>query len=601
MTDALAHRGPDREGQWVDGPIALGHRRLSILDLSDAGRQPMADADGRFVVVFNGEIYNYREIREQLAGRYPFKSGSDTEVLLAAWREWGEEALHRLHGMFAFGLWDSREEILWLVSDRLGVKPLYHAEQDGITVFASEVRSILASGLVDRRLDQDSLADFLAYQSVPAPDTLVAGVQLLQPGHLIRISRGYRETRCWWSLLRAAKPSPPEQDYATTVRRTRELLQASVARRMVADVPLGAFLSGGIDSSSIVALMAHASSQPVETFSVIFGEREFDESQWSSLVAEKFRTRHHPILLSASDFLAEVEPALVAMDHPSGDGPNSFVVSKATKRAGVTVALSGLGGDELFAGYPFFRQLPTLRKSRLMRLPRALRRAAALLGSGLPLSRGRAKALEVLSLPSTSLADILPVYRRVFPQAAADRLLNTPSRRDNAARRWLQQHRADLEGLPLLSQISAVEIGCYMHSVLLRDADQMSMAHALEVREPFLDHELVEFVIGLPDAPKEPTTPKRLLVDAMGDDLPPGIWNRRKMGFTFPWAEWIRNELRPLCEDRLARLRAREILQPAEIDRLWRRFLSGDPGAGWLHVWLLVVLGDWVERHGLEA
>ena len=385
------------------------------------------------------------------------------------------------------------------------------------------------------------------------------------------------------------------------MRKVRDLLQAAVARRMIADVPLGAFLSGGIDSSAIVALMAHASTKPVETFSVIFEEKEFDESTWSGMVARKFNTRHHPILLKPTDFLAELEPALAAMDHPSGDGPNSYVVSKATKAAGVTVALSGLGGDELFAGYPFFRQLPRLQQSAVMRLPLAVRRLAACLAQQVPGGRRGAKLAEVLSLPGTSLWDILPVYRRVFPEAVASRLLTFAPRSANAATRWLQHHAGEINGLPLLGQISAVEMGCYMQNVLLRDADQMSMAHALEVREPFLDHDLVEYVIGIPDAFKEPTTPKRLLVDALGDDLPPEIWQRRKMGFTFPWAHWLRHDLRGLCESRLATLRGRGVFHAAEIDRLWNAFVAGDQQVVWLQIWLLVVLEDWMTRNGIVA
>jgi asparagine synthase (glutamine-hydrolysing) len=601
MTDALAHRGPDSQGHWVSGSVALGHRRLSILDLSDSGRQPMIDADRRFVIVFNGEIYNYVELRAQLESRYSFRTSSDTEVLLAAWREWGEAALPRLYGMFAFAIWDTREECLWLAVDRLGVKPIYYADLGDGIVFASEVRGVLASGLVERRLNRDALGDFLGYQTVPAPDTLVAGVQMLLPGHVMRLSQGRSETRCWWNLPAEVKPFPAGQDYPSTVRKVRDLLQAAVARRMIADVPLGAFLSGGIDSSAIVALMAHASTKPVETFSVIFEEKEFDESTWSGIVARKFNTRHHPILLKPTDFLAELEPALAAMDHPSGDGPNSYVVSKATKAAGVTVALSGLGGDELFAGYPFFRQLPRLQRSVVMRLPLAVRRLAAGLARHLPGGRRGAKLADVLSLRGTSLWDILPVYRRVFPEAVARRLLTFAPRTANAATRWLQHHADEIKGLPLLGQISAVEMGCYMQNVLLRDTDQMSMAHALEVREPFLDHDLVEYVIGIPDAFKEPTTPKRLLVDALGDDLPPEVWQRRKMGFTFPWAHWLRHDLRGLCESRLGSLRHREIFHAAEIDHLWHAFVAGDPKVVWLQIWLLVVLEDWMSRNGIQA
>ena len=336
MTAALAHRGPDAEGHWTDEQqVVLGHRRLSILDTSEGANQPMESACGRYVIAFNGEVYNYVELRTELTD-YPFRTSGDTEVVLAALKAWGTDALSRFNGMFAFALWDRQEERLLLARDRMGIKPLYLFQSDNQLLWASEVRALLASERIPRRLDRGGLVDFLRYQTVHGPGTLIEGVEMLPAGHLLWADDNEVTVEPWWDAATAGRThaeagEPWTYAAAPAQQRVRELLMDSVRLRMRSDVPFGAFLSGGIDSSAVVALMTEVGDRRVSTFNVAFQEDAFDESQYARVIAEKFNTEHHEIRLSVDDFLEAVPDALAATDHPSGDGPNTYVVSQATK------------------------------------------------------------------------------------------------------------------------------------------------------------------------------------------------------------------------------------------------------------------------------
>jgi asparagine synthase (glutamine-hydrolysing) len=602
MARAIAHRGPDAEGVQRCGNSVLGHRRLSIIDLSPGSNQPFASADGRFTIAFNGEIYNYRELRAQLGG-IAWRTGSDTEVLLAAFERWGLDCLHRLQGMFAFAVHDAASDELVIARDRMGIKPLYWYRDDEHLVFASELRALLASGLVPRRLDQDALIDHLRYQAVHAPSAIVRGVRMLRAGHWLRISdQEVREQR-WYDLVAAVGPEAESLPAEQVRREVRDRLSRAVEKRLVSDVPFGAFLSGGIDSSAVVGLMAQASSQPVHTFSVVFDEAEFSEERYARLVAERFRTEHTAIRLKPDDMLRMLPDALRAMDHPSADGPNTWVVSKVTKEAGITMALSGLGGDEVFAGYPVFeRTLALWNKRWISQFPLELRSLAAWVHGKARPSIASQKLGELLRLQAFSVDDTYPVSRLSWVDRDLLRLVDRdplPANRVAAAMHELiraqQGHR-----LPLLSQVSLGELSTYLPDVLLRDTDQMSMAHALEVRVPFLDHELVEFVLGVPDRLKYPVSPKRLLTDSLGDLLPREIIDRPKMGFTLPWELWMRHELRSFCESRLHALDQRGFFRPRALTGLWQRFLQRDGRVNWSRIWSLVVLGDWLDRNAVD-
>jgi asparagine synthase (glutamine-hydrolysing) len=605
MSACMAHRGPDDEGAWAGGRIALGHRRLAIIDLSSAGHQPMFSADGRYAIVYNGELYNFKSLKFDLQRAesgankpaYLFRTDTDTEVILAAYARWGRDCLRRFNGMYAFAIWDKEMKELFIARDRLGIKPLYYHQKDNVLLFASEIRSLLATGLVDKKADPDALGDYLRYQTVHAPATIIRGVKMLLPGHyLVANETEVRIKKYWAPVIREA----PALSYKETCATVNRLFHEAVERRLVADVPFGAFLSGGIDSSAVVAAMSKVSSSPVETFSVTFEESEFSEARYARLIADKFRTRHHEIRLKPEDFLQQLPEALRAMDHPSGDGPNTYVVSRATKNAGITMALSGLGGDELFAGYDVFRRMAGLRsKQWLNLLPGFSKRMGGSLLKAMRPGVASEKKAALLSLQRISFEEAYPLTRQVMLDGTLKKILaaDPPA---NAVALMIRELSATDPGR-LLSAVSRAEITTYMQNVLLRDTDQMSMACALEVRVPFLDVELVEFVLSLPDEVKYPHTPKKLLIDAMGDALPREIIDRPKMGFTLPFKEWMKKELRSFCEEKMVSLASRSIFVKGEVLTLWKKFLAEDPLTTWSRIWYLVVLEEWLQKNGIDA
>lgn len=594
MTDAMAHRGPDADKFIVDGKIALGHRRLSIIDLSTAADQPFYDNSGRYVMVFNGEMYNFQEVRAGITG-YEFKTSSDTEVLLAAYIKWGPACISRFRGMFAFAIWDREEKELFVARDRMGVKPFYYYLDGQQFLFASETRAILASGLVRREVDMAALHDYFSYQSVTFPDTVIKGITQLQAGSWMRLKDGKTEQQVYWDLLQP----PVDFDFANGKKvgqRISELLLQSVSRRLVSDVPVGAFLSGGIDSSAVVGLMAQAGAGQPNTFNISFTEEEYDESPYAEMVARKFNTRHTRILLKPESFLDELHNALDAMDTPSGDGINTYVVSKAIRARGITVALSGIGGDELFAGYAYFQQYLQLRsKSWLWKLPPGLRRLAALTQTGTKRERYR----QLLEADSPGIDEVYPVFRQVLTPDVLRGLtsLNGAASGMTPLVSYLGARRGGLSRLPLYSQVSAAEYMGYTQHTLLKDTDQMSMAVSLEVREPFFDQDLVEFVLSVPDTLKRPDFPKKLLVESLGPLLPEEIVFRKKQGFLFPWNIWLRNELRSFCESHLKRMMQRPWINGPALQVRWQRFLAGDRDVRWSEIWLFVVLEYWLEKN----
>lgn len=599
MCAAMAHRGPDAQGIWSDHQVVLGHRRLSIIDTSAAGNQPFASADGRLVIAFNGEIYNYLELRNELKGHHDFRTDTDTEVLLAAYKHWGIAMTERLFGMFAFVLYDLSTGEVHVVRDRMGVKPLYYIQTAEGFLFASEIRSLLATGKVKRRLDPIAVQEYLMYQTVQSPRTIIRDVQMLQAGHRLILANGQCTETCYWNPLRPPIAQVHGMSRTELLSGVRERLSRAVAIRMRADVPFGAFLSGGIDSSAIVGLMAEVSSQPVKTFSITFDEKEWDESSYSQLIARRFATDHHEIRLSASHFRDEVPAAIGAMDHPSGDGPNTYVVSKVTREAGVKMALSGIGGDELFAGYDVFKRLHRLEQRSLINaIPRAVRSAGGKLFAQLRPSAAADKIAATLATPNMRWFEVYPLVRAIYGQEQINRYLKAPIQGENAVAMLCRQIEAT--ELPLLSKISLAESNTYLQNVLLRDSDQMSMAHALEVREPFLDHDLIEWVLAINDQEKYPHFPKQLLVEAMGDLLPSEIVHRPKMGFTFPWAQWMKNELKPYCEEGLHHLQQHPFFDPKEIDAAWKQFCLGNPKFTWSRLWPMVVLGQWIRINEIE-
>ena len=597
MNDTIAHRGPNDEGIYVENGIGLGHRRLSIIDLSSAGHQPMVSRDKNLVLAFNGEIYNYQHIKAQLKNDYEFQTNTDTEVIIAAYLRWGKDCVDHLEGMFAFALWNKNEEELWLVRDRLGIKPLYYFQRENLLIFSSEIRALLQSGLVSRQIHSQGLHDFFRYQTVHAPDTLVKDVHMLMPGQWMSIRQADTKKHTYWQLKPNGKVQK-EQSYAEICQDVRKLLVEAVEKRLVADVPFGAFLSGGIDSSVVVGIMSQVMDQ-VSTFSVSFEEEQFSERKYAHLVAKKYHTDHHDIILKANDFLALLPEALASMDHPSGDGPNTYVVSKVTKAAGIDMALSGLGGDELFAGYGHFKWLLSFNKwNRLNAVPQWARRMLSLpLGK---LGDVRSKKISQLLLTNFSVEEMYPLTRSVLLDDTIARLTKHTALAENRVLAQVGGYER-LESNRSISAITKAEISTYLQNVLLRDTDQMSMAHALEVRVPFLDHQLLEYVYSLKDPVKYPITPKKLLVDATHDLLLPEVVNRPKMGFVLPWDTWLKRELKSFADEKLQALGERHFIDAPFLQTLWAAFLKGSQYITWARIWQLVVLEAWLEKHEIDT
>jgi asparagine synthase (glutamine-hydrolysing) len=599
MMSSLAHRGPDDCGtmscRFGQNIVALGHTRLSIIDLSADGHQPMTESSARYSIVFNGEIYNFQELRKLLdaEGRL-FRTSSDTEVILHAYARWSGDSFRALRGMFAFALLDHERRELHLVRDPLGIKPLYYYAAGGELLFASEVRSLLASGRVPRRVNTGAVSHFLSHGWVGSAQTLIDEVRELQPGEVLTVYLGGEQIR--WKIGTYESCTPVEQPIAVSDRNEStahilHLLQQSVKCHLVSDVPIGLFLSGGIDSTAILHLMRQVGVSRPKTFTVFFPEQEFSERRYAQRIAQRYDTEHSELELSESGMLAELPAALAAMDQPTMDGINTFAIAKSVRHAGVKVALSGLGGDELFAGYPSFRRLAWARRSSF--IPKPIR--GALAEGGMKLLRGPYydKFWSLLSSDCTPTA-VYEISRELFAPSEVHALLPGAS----AA---AQLSPSVLCSDPI-NQMSCLELRGYMTDLLLRDTDVMGMASSLEVRVPFIDKTVIRHVLKLPGTWKAAgRTAKPLLLDAMRGAIPEFVWQRRKMGFAFPFERWLRQSLRSDVQDTLsnAKLCQASGIAPEAVRRIWRNFLAGD--ARWARPWSLFVLSKWCERHGVSV
>ena len=627
MTREMSHRGPDGEAYLIGEAratgLALGMRRLSIIDLK-SGSQPIWNESRDVAVISNGEIYNYRELRERLIlCGHRFTTQSDTEVLVHAWEEWGEDFLPELRGMFAIALLDLRERyattpLLFLARDPLGIKPLYYTQTAEEFAFASEVRALVSSGAAARRLSQDALTSFLLFGSVSEPVTLLEGVFSLPPGHrmLLHIPERRRTPRArpWWDATEspAARDLKKPRDLAAAAKHLRPMLEDAVRAHLIADVPVGLFLSGGLDSGAIATLAARAQTG-IRSFTLTFPGTSFDEAEMARAAAKHCGTQHTEIPLQGESMLARLDEAVAALDQPTMDGVNTYFVSWAAREAGLKVALSGIGGDELFAGYDTFSN--SRRLSRLIRtarfLPAPLRRATAGLLSRIIAWRsspdaGR-KAAAAWAAP-----DALPspyfFARTLFPPGELAKLTEPRFRPSTVAADgvtleptwlgWLERTAAEASKLEPMSATAWLELRNYMASTLLRDTDSVSMSRSLEVRVPLLDTPLVEFVTALPDVARHsPGVQKALLVEALGELLPEEIVAQPKRTFTLPWEEWLRGPLRGKLEASFAETASALAphLHKAGVLGVWRAFLAGK--TSWSRPWSLYVLNEWCRRH----
>lgn len=606
LVSKLQHRGPDFHAiKNIDAYCTLGHTRLSIIDLSDAAHQPMFCYQKRFVITFNGEIYNYKQLKLQLQQAeyksnhkpYPFSTNSDTEVILAAYYRWGKDCVKYLDGMFAFAIYDTVNRSLFIARDRQGKKPLYYIHHNQYFAFASEMRSLLHAQLSSKELNLSQLYDYFQYQTTFAPHTFLQDVQLLEAAHTLNIhfdsqNKIIVEKNHYWQPIENVL-STSDISYDEVKKKLRQLMLESIEKRLISDVPIGAFLSGGIDSSAIVGIIKKCFSKSINTFHVTSNFSEFSENRYAERLADDYQTEHHNIVLSEEEVFNAVLEGIQKMDYPTGDGINTYIVSRATKKAGITVALSGIGGDELFAGYPQFKVIKKLHHWRFLDIPFVRKNLRRILLENLFHASYRLKVL--MEAPSLNAAEIFPYYRRVFLEKKIPLLhshINSHFNRHlNLTYLLNKQH--------ILSYISVVEMHNYMQHILLRDADQMSMTNALEIRAPFLDTPLVQFVLSLPDDYKYPTTPKKLLTDTLSDILPSTIIHRKKMGFVLPFKFWMRKELKNFCDKKIHDLAQHRFIDKDKLFNEWKEYQNGQHDRWWAF-WHLILLQNWIETNNIQ-
>jgi len=623
MISAMRHRGPDDAGVFRGDGITLGMTRLAIIDTTPTGHQPMSTPDGSIHIVYNGETYNFQSERELLRKNgHDFTSTSDTEVVLRMYEHYGDEFLGRMRGMFALALYDRRKgqgkERLVLARDQIGIKPLLYARTDSGFLFASEIKSLLASGLVEKKVDPEALRLLVTHGSIPQPLTILAGVRMLLPGHRLIVEEGLERIERYWKLQTGRRGELRNRPYEDLVLEVRSALEESVRLQMISDVPLGAFLSGGVDSSLLVALMSRVSTHKVKTFSVGFGAEgsHMDETDDAERVARFIGTDHRRVLVTGEDVRDRIAHIASSLDQPSVDGVNSYFVSMAA-RHGVTVAISGTGGDELFAGYPWFLSMSAASVNDRMH-PRAtsLKRALGSLcqrsrfdswidgPAGGVIERGR------------SLSDFVSRYARcyqIFGTRGAAKILSPDLKNIVRIGRepGLDILGDELPGENPVERVTALCLRGYTQNQLLRDIDAVSMAHSLEVRVPFLDPELVDLALSLPSNVKlrEPphrkhsgtgtyreTGAKKILIDAGKGLLPEGMDLQGKRGFGMPFGSWLNGPLRDVFEDALspAAVRERGFFDAGIVQSIKKNFLRGR--GDWARSWLLMLTELWCRE-----
>jgi asparagine synthase (glutamine-hydrolysing) len=594
MCAVIRHRGPDDEGVYVDGSVGLGMRRLSIIDVA-TGRQPIHNEDGTVTVVFNGEIYNYRALRADLESRgHQFSTSSDTETIVHGYEEWGEAVFGCLRGMFGIALWDAKRRALLLARDRAGIKPLHYALASGGLIFGSEIKSLLETGAIAAELNPAALDHYLSFLYTPRDASIFTGVQKVQPGHFLRWEQGRSTEHCYWRLPAASDPSASDDE---TAERLGAVLRDAVRSHLMSEVPLGAFLSGGVDSSLVVGLMAEASSQPVKTFSIGFDEPQFDELEHARVVARHFATDHHEYVVRP-DALGMIDRLITHFDEPFGDSsaiPTWYVSEIAARH--VTVVLSGDGGDELFGGYD--RYLPHPRVAAFDRwAPPGSRRLAGLVWPWLPHGARGKNFLRRISRDARGRYLDEVGY---FQPDEKDALLSPDLRRNltPAADQALAARFARFGSLPWHGQLMGFDFETYLPGDILTKVDRASMAHSLESRVPLLDNEVIDFAARIPvDLKIRDGRRKYILKRAAAGVLPETVLHRRKQGFGVPVGVWFRGDLRDLFADILLSQRAhqRGYFNMAFIRRLVREHLAGTRDHT-LRLWALLVFELWHRQY----
>ncbi|MEO8204672.1 MAG: asparagine synthase (glutamine-hydrolyzing) [Chthoniobacterales bacterium] len=572
MQKALRHRGPDDQGLWINPEATAGlcHTRLSILDLSEAGHQPMAATSGRYEIAFNGEIYNYEDIREGLKKEgHSFRSHSDTEVILNAYQRDGEKCLTQFDGMFAFGIYDVAKKRGFLARDPFGIKPLYYYSENGLLIFASEVRTLLASGLIEPRLCARAVDSFLRCGSVQEPDTMIAGIHTLRPGTYLNWSASEISIKDF-----AAIDFSASTDGANAVERVSAAFRKTIRRHLVSDVPVGVFLSGGIDSSCIAKAVTQETQLPTQSYSIALQDASFNEAPTARRFAAEIGTEHHEYLLREEEIPSLFSEYLASLDQPSIDGFNTFCVSRFAQQQGAKVVLSGLGGDELFGGYGSFTRVPRLLElSKRFYLGNPLLKSAASIAESV-LTHSQARRGAEWLQKSPSVENSYHLVRSIFSKKQARHLQNIIGLK--LPQEWIAPAPPHFSNIQ--DQVSYLEITGYMRNQLLKDSDVMSMAHGLELRVPLVDWEFFQTVAGVSPEMRF-RRGKQLLVDAVGG-LPTWITAPPKKGFLFPFSQW--NNV------------------------LWKNYRPSvfktdlGPNWPWYQRWAVRVLDDWMQRYGVR-
>ena len=601
MVDAMAHRGPNGEGIYISPSknCVLGHRRLAIIDLSEAAAQPMTSPDGGCCLVYNGECYNYRDLKRELLNKgESFTSSSDTEVVLKLLCRDGEEALPRLNAMFALASWDEKQQSLLLARDRYGQKPLYISRIGKLLLFASEVRALLASGLVPRRADLQAIEGYLSYGAVPQPQTIVCGVSILKPGSFMIVGPERKEkTGVYWSY--------PAQKKKASADELKQSFISAVERHLISDVPLGLFLSGGIDSSAIVSVVSSLSSEPIKTLSVVFPDQpDQSEVTYAARTAAQVGSEHYEIPVTGKEMLQMLPASLDSMDQPTGDAINTYLISHAARQIGLTVALSGLGGDELFAGYHTFADVPKML--RLQRFFSLLRSPLAnLMEHCGPFSIRLSKLAEMFDAPEELIGAYL-ARRRVFSWRQVRKMIPTIATNtwnSGLDSKYVGELTAAIKDRDIQDAVGILEMYNYMSQTLLRDCDVMGMANSLEIRIPMLDGEFSSLALALESKTRtQRQYPKWRFVDSVGNILPHEISHRSKQGFTLPFGDWILSELKDEVIGGInVLLKVCKPMRKEIVSKLWDQFCAKPESVGWFRPWALFVLGRYLEKHNLEV
>ena len=600
MVAAITHRGPDSRGVQQIGCCVLGNTRLAIVDLSERGRQPMCNEDSTVWITYNGECYNADEFRPLLLSRgHRFRSATDTEVILHLYEEFGEKCVEKLRGMFAFAIWDSRAQRLLLARDRLGIKPLYYALTGNGIIFGSEIKALLASELVSRKLDGAGIRAYLELGHIPPPWTAIQGISPLEPGHTGIWQDAKWRTNAYWKLPVSTNgcSDEPSQEIAHNLG---EILLESSRCQLMSDVPIALFLSGGVDSAVIGALMRRVGADRLTALTIGFEEESFDESKPSQRTAELLGISHRIIRMPASRTVESLDHALWAMDQPTMDGLNAYWISRAAAEEGFKVALSGQGGDELFGGYASIAWF-----NRFSHVAGWLKPFPQIAGRGLfdhQVLPFRWRKLSYLVGADDPFVAAQLAVRVMFLESDVEGILSpalNPANPVSEAKEFLTEMAKPTKGKSLEERIAFLDFPAHLEARLLRDGDAMSMAHSLEVRPILLDHRVVEYVLALRPAIRLQN--KKLLLDATQQYMPAGLLpeliSRPKRTFTFPFERWLAGALRPAIEEAFEpeRLVSAGVLNPAGVTRLWRRFLKEPAAVGWSRVWCVFVLARWCE------